>query len=656
MNLRSVVIIAIVLFSCKEKSNTIVSPENAVAFSYFEKSLEKYKSSSIDSILLWSQKNTLGLSQENTTVKIWQAFGTARVLMLNGFLTEAIPYINDALPLTEEYHYLLEQAKLFDLRASINSNLNNSLAAATDLYQAADIYTKLERFPEAASCFLSTCNLQYNSGNYELAIKDGLQAFDFFSRNKKLGKLDSINSINTYNTLGLANFHLHKLDSAAKYFNLASQYAISSNNKLWIGLVTGNSAKIDIEKGHTQIAVKKLKQKLTACLNHREYAAAAAALISLAEIEVHVSNLDKAKQVYDSAWILIKREKKPHIQAAYYQSVSTWHEVEGDYEQAHAYTKKYIALRDSIQGGNPISAQLLQVQNNNQFKKQLADFSLLKAENELKNQELKVWQISIVAIIIISILLAILLNTINKNYKKLNELNGQLESKVKTRTVELMKINQELDTYLYRSSHDVRRPILSIIGLTQLTNLVKGEDELREIQQKIEDTALAMDKMLRKLQMAYELDKIIDSETIDLSDYLKGLIFTTQRMYPKIQFEFKSNVNSAIESNTKLLNIIFINLLENACIFSVSARPKVGVEIQQIENMISIHITDNGIGIDKMYWTEIFKPYTRFSEQSVGSGLGLHLAEKGLQKMGGLIHVKSTLYKGSEFIVTIPAY
>ncbi|MEO7991713.1 MAG: ATP-binding protein [Chryseolinea sp.] len=656
MNLRSVVIIAVILFSCKEKSNTIVSPESAVAFSSFEKSLEKCKSGSVDSILLWSQKNISGLSLENRTTKIWQAYSNARILMQKGFYREAIPYINNALPLTEDYPYSLEQARLFDIRGSINENLNNSLAAATDLYQAAEIYTKLEKFPDAASCYLSTCNIQYNSGNYELAIKDGLQAFDFFSRNKKLSKTDSTNSINAYNTLGLANFHLHKLDSATKYFNLASQYAILSNNKLWIGLVTGNSAKIDIEKGHTQIAVKKLKQKLTACLNYREYAAAGAALISLAEIEIHVSNLDRAKQLYDSAWILMKREKNLRIQAAYYQSVSTWYEVEGDYQQAHTYTKKYMALRDSIQGGNPVSAQLLQIQSKNQFKKQLADFSLLKAENELKNQELKVWQISIVAIIIISILLAILLNTINKNYKKLNELNGQLESKVKSRTIELMKINKELDTYLYRSSHDVRRPILSIIGLTQLTNLVEGEDELREIQGKIEDTAQAMDKMLRKLQMAYELDKIFNNETIDLSDYLKGLVFTTQRMYPKIQFEFKSSINNEIESNTKLLDIIFINLLENACIFSVPGRPRVGVEIQQIENTISIHITDNGIGIDKMYWTEIFKPYTRFSEQSIGSGLGLHLAEKGLQKMNGLIHVKSTLYKGSEFIVTIPAY
>ncbi|HPM31653.1 MAG TPA: HAMP domain-containing sensor histidine kinase [Chryseolinea sp.] len=280
--------------------------------------------------------------------------------------------------------------------------------------------------------------------------------------------------------------------------------------------------------------------------------------------------------------------------------------------------------------------------------------SLLKAENEVKNQELKVWQISILAIIIISILLTILLITIQRNYKKLNNLNSKLESKVRTRTGELLKINKELDTYLYRSSHDVRRPILSIIGLTQLTSLVKGEGELREIQGKIEDTARAMDKMLQKLQMAYEVDKIEEFETIEISDYIKGLVFTTQRNYPAVFFDFKSNTKSAIQANPKLLDIIFNNLLENACIFSTPQRPKVIIEIQKEISSVLIRISDNGIGIDKAYWSEIFKPYTRFSERSVGSGLGLHLAEKCLRKMKGTIEVNSTLYKGTEFIISIP--
>ncbi len=656
MNLRSVVVIAFVIFSCQEKSDKAVLSENVSTINTFEESIGECKSEVKDSLLVCSQRKGAEVFQTKDTVlnKIWQSYGTAKALIQNGFFVEALPYINNALPLTDGYAYQLGQAKLFDLRGYINSYQNNSLAAASDLYQAADIYVTLGKFPEAASCFLSTCNLQYNSGNYELALKDGIQASGFFRRNGQLSNLDSTNSINAFNTLGLANFHLHKLDSATKYFDLAHQYALALNNKLWIGLVTGNSAKIDIEKGHTKIAIKKLKQKLLACLDHNELAAAGSALIVLAEIEANVSNFDEAKQLYDSAWSLMKREKRPRIWAAYYQSLSVWYELEGNYEEANVYTKKYTAIRDSIQGGNPISAQLLQVQSNNQYKKQLADFSLLKAENEVKNQELKVWQISIVATIIISILLVILLNTINKNYKKLNSLNGELENKVKARTVELMKINKELDTYLYRSSHDVRRPILSIIGLTQLTSLVTGEEELREIQMKIEDTARTMDKMLRKLQMAYELDKVTDIETIELSDYVKGLAFSMQQMYPEISFNFKSDVHGFVQSNSKLLDIIFNNILENACIFSTHTRPKVGIEILLDNDTIVIRITDNGIGIDKKYWVDIYKPYTRFSERSVGSGLGLHLVEKSLRKMNGTIQIESTLHKGSEFIVMIP--
>lgn len=656
LNFRSVVVVAFILFSCQEKSDKAVLSENISYINAFEVSIEECKSQSKDSILLCSQRKGSEAVQSKDTIvnRIWQNYGVAKALIQNGFYEDALSYIDSTLPLTEGYAYQLAQAKLFNLRGSANGYLNNSLAAASNLYQAADLYTSLEKFSEAASCFLSTCNLQYNSGNYELAIKDGLQVSNFLNRNEQPNKVDSTNSINVFNTLGLANFHLHKIDTATKYFNLAHHYALASNNKLWIGLVTGNSAKIDIVKGHTRIAVGKLKQKLSACLEHHEFAAAGSALIGLAEIEVHVSNFTEAKKLYDSAWSLMKQEKKERIWAAYYQSVSTWYELEGDYEKANTFIKKYSAIRDSIQGGNPISAQLLQVQTNNHNKKQLADFSLLKAENEVKKQELKVWQISIVAIIIISILLVVLLNTINKNYKKLNSLNGELENKVKARTVELLKINKELDTYLYRSSHDVRRPILSIIGLTQLTNLVTGEDELREIQLKIEDTARNMDKMLRKLQMAYELDKVSDIETIELSDYVRVLASNMQQMYPQIAFSFKSNGKGFVQANSKLLDIIFNNILENACIFSTPIKPNVGIEILLNDETIVIHIKDNGIGIDKKYWDEISKPYTRFSERSLGSGLGLHLVEKSLRKMNGTIQIESTLYIGSEFIVTIP--
>jgi signal transduction histidine kinase len=658
LNFRFVVVVLFTFISCQEKSGTVSFAEKEAALKAFEESIAQCKSDNIDSIIDCSRRKDSSAFQRSDTVqhRIWQNYGTAKALIENGFYARALPYIDVALPLAEGYSFQLEQAKLFDLRAAANGNLNNALASATDLYQAADLYSTLEKFPEAESCFLSTSNLQYNSGNYELAIKDGFQALTFFRKVKRVTKIDSTNSVNIFNTLGLANFHLNKLDSARKYFDLAKHYALALDNKLWIGLVTGNSAKIDVQKGHTQIAVNKLKQKLTACLDHQELAGAGSALVALAEIEVRISNFDEAKELYDSAWNLMKREKRPRIWIAYYQSVARWYELVGDYEKGHAHIKRYIELRDSVQGGNPISAQLLQLQSKNQFKKQLADLNLLKAENEVKNQELKVWQISIVAIIIISILLVVLLNTINKNYKKLNDLNGQLENKVKARTIELMKINKELDTYLYRSSHDVRRPILSIIGLTQLTNLVTGEEELREIQLKIEDTARAMDKMLRKLQIAYELDKVVDVETLELSESVKGITASMQRMYPKIQFDFTSNVHGLILSNTKLLDIIFTNIMENACIFSNPIRPKVTVDVKQDKDKFIVRITDNGIGIEKKYWTEMFKPYTRFSELSVGSGLGLHLVEKSLRKMNGDIQIDSALHKGTEIIVSLPVH
>jgi hypothetical protein len=143
--------------------------------------------------------------------------------------------------------------------------------------------------------------------------------------------------------------------------------------------------------------------------------------------------------------------------------MSQWFDLKQDPTNALKYYRKHIVFRDSVQSIK-INSQLQQIQNQKRLEKQLSDITLLKKENELKEKRLAVSRISVIAFVLVSVLLAGLLYMIRRGNKQLNELNRVLENKVKARTERLRKINKELDNYLYRASHDVRRPILTILG------------------------------------------------------------------------------------------------------------------------------------------------------------------------------------------------
>jgi signal transduction histidine kinase len=590
------------------------------------------------------------INPSTKTREIWLQYKKAHALSENNFGEESIEIINRILPETEDYNYLYERAILLSLRSFIHTNHFNAQLAAYDAYQAADILMELGITKEAASKHLSIANLQFNTGNFEIALENAKQAVELFKKSNELKREDTLYIINAYNTMGMSYVSLKHIDSAAISYGAALPLTRSINSDIWEGLVLGNIARVDFLRGNLEAAIAKYTQEATVCIKYKEQAAAGKALTGLAEVYVKQKQYDLAKQYYDSAWHLMRAERRPSIWLDYFKSLHSWFELTHQFDSAHLTFERYIALRDSVQ--SPQSQQLLRLQKQLQFEKQLA---LLRAENQLRSSELNTSRILIVSILAVLVLISILLYTIRRSYRKTSALNAELENKVKARTAELVKLNSELDTYLYRASHDVRRPILSIIGLGQLAGLTHDENERRAIQQKIDLTARDMDKMLSKIHMAYELDKLEGIQSVNVKDYILSLMEQFKGLYPEITFHADLEDDIVVNSNIRLLDIIFINIFENACIFNNQIDPEITVRSTRASGYIEVIFKDNGIGIEEKYLKSIFNPYTRYSDRSIGSGLGLHLVQKALSKLNGRIVVESTIYLGTEFKVILPA-
>jgi len=223
---------------------------------------------------------------------------------------------------------------------------------------------------------------------------------------------------------------------------------------------------------------------------------------------------------------------------------------------------------------------------------------------------------------------------------------------------ELKKTNFELDSFVYRASHDLRAPLRSVLGLL---NLIKIESSL---DQKAAYVNLA-EKSINKL----------DSFILDLTNFSRNTRLEIQK--EKIDFEaviaecienlkYMENaekVKSIIEIDAEVpylsdpgrMAILFQNLISNAIKYQqpfTDAYVKISIHVN--ENGAQIEVSDNGKGISKEYLSKIFEMFFRASEDSYGSGLGLYITKQVVEKLQGKIEVESEFNVGTTFKVWLP--
>jgi signal transduction histidine kinase len=107
-------------------------------------------------------------------------------------------------------------------------------------------------------------------------------------------------------------------------------------------------------------------------------------------------------------------------------------------------------------------------------------------------------------------------------------------------------------------------------------------------------------------------------------------------------------------SEWAIINTILQNLIENAIKYSKTNKPFVKISVHQKIDFIQISVEDNGQGIDEIHQAKIFDMFYRASERTKGSGLGLYILKRAVERLNGTIELKSIPLEGSTFIVTLP--
>ena len=223
---------------------------------------------------------------------------------------------------------------------------------------------------------------------------------------------------------------------------------------------------------------------------------------------------------------------------------------------------------------------------------------------------------------------------------------------------ELKKTNFELDSFVYRASHDLRAPLRSVLGLLNLIKLESSDAQKAVYVALAEKSINKLDSFILDLTNFSRNTRLeIKKERIDFEAIIAECIANLKYMEnaDRVKSIIEINQTEPYYSDDGRLIILFQNLLSNAIKYQrqyIDSYVKVKIDVGSFGAYIEVE--DNGKGISKEYLDKIFEMFFRASEDSYGSGLGLYITKQVVEKLQGKISVESVFNEGTTFKVWLP--
>jgi signal transduction histidine kinase len=252
---------------------------------------------------------------------------------------------------------------------------------------------------------------------------------------------------------------------------------------------------------------------------------------------------------------------------------------------------------------------------------------------------------------------------LNETREMLRQHAENLEKRVRERTSELQETIRSLDSFCYSIAHDLRAPLraMSGFGAELIEQYASRLDSTgQEYLFRIRTAAGRMDRLICDLLELGRLGTMeVPAEALELQDVVKKALAPLEKELETkgIKIELKEPLLS-VRASSVMLEQVLVNLLGNAVKFvSPKVQPHVQVWSEQHGPMVRVCVQDNGIGIKPEHTKKLFQPFTRLVNgvDYPGTGIGLAIVRKGVERMGGQVGVKSEPGKGSCFWIELPA-
>jgi len=561
--------------------------------------------------------------------------------------------------------------------------------------QAIEFYMKALKQYDLLNDNPGVSYVYFNLGNIYLDQKDHERALEFFNK-ARIGydKTDPYKVALLLNNIGTCYKEIKKEKTALNYFKQAYAKSKEIHFKKGMAYTLSNIGGVHMmQKSFTEaLFAHKKALNIFRDLNSRAYVANE--FFNIGAVQLELNELDSAKYYITEGLEIVQDIGNKEIELEGLRLLYNYYEETGDIKQTLEAYRQYNVLKDTLFNIEK-AKQIAQIESRYEIEKREQENEILNQKIQRKNLENTALLAGIVLVMLFAVYFYYTMRqkkrtnqllasqnreinqkqeeiiTINENLldsqRKLNQANAELqnlnqtlESKVKQRTQALRQANRELDTFLYQSSHALRRPILSIMGLIHLAGIETNKIRISEAVDKIETVLNGMDMMLRKLVMASEINMAkIKKEKVDFNAVLFEIKQELQSLIESKNIQFKWQVNPKIsyKGNPRYLNIILHNLIENAVNFQGNMGdndPSVQVEVQNINSHLEIKVHDNGRGIPSEGLDKIYEMFSVATDRTPGYGLGLYLVKKAVDKLKGKISIDSQEQEGTTVQVSLP--
>jgi PAS domain S-box-containing protein len=245
------------------------------------------------------------------------------------------------------------------------------------------------------------------------------------------------------------------------------------------------------------------------------------------------------------------------------------------------------------------------------------------------------------------------------NFRDISE-RREHEDVLTKNNADLKKTNMELDKFVYSTSHDLRAPLSSMLGIIELSLEEKLKPKLLMHLNMLKESIEKLDNFIGDiLDYSRNARLHVDKEEIDFQELIDDVTGNLKYMgdvHRQTQIAIDITQDIPFLSDKYRLTVILNNLISNAFRYqNVKAQsPLVNIFVDASKNEAIIKVQDNGIGISKEFHDKIFDMFYRISSESNGSGLGLYIVKETVDKLRGCIELQSEPGKGSTFSIHIP--
>jgi signal transduction histidine kinase len=230
------------------------------------------------------------------------------------------------------------------------------------------------------------------------------------------------------------------------------------------------------------------------------------------------------------------------------------------------------------------------------------------------------------------------------------------EEKLRTSEIQLQRASEELNTFIWRSYHDLRGPLKTIQGLVYVALSETEKKPIVSYLELINTTTSKLDALLQQFSKVTEVRKSKISITkIDIDEIMEASLVSALNSHNCIDYDISKDVrvNGDLYFDKNFIFTLLHHVFDNAVIFSKNHFPVINIKIKQYGSQLRIVISDKGNGIHQEALPKVFDMFYRGSSSSIGYGLGLYIVNKIANVFDGSIHIFSEVNEGTTVIIRL---